>query len=210
MPTMRISLLVLASLLFAPACTPGPECAGSKACRASRDSDEQADASATTAQALQCTTFGSPHIGLGGVDVAAVAEGAAAGDRARAKPYSALVGEYSRVLGADNVPASLGNAATTFGVANDRWYLEPVLSAVFLNMAFDVAFEGCVKLTAPLPAPTKDSATTQCTAWTRLFWSREATPDQLDACVSVALESPDRPWAYACASVLSSTGFLTY
>ena len=207
---MRISAVALGFFLLAPACTPDAECSGSKSCRESRGGPGDEDASATTAQALQCTTFGKPHVGLGGLDVAAVAEGAAAGDRARAKPYSALLGEYSRVLGPGNVPASLGNAASTFGVANERWYLEPVLSAVFLNTAFDVAFEGCTTLTSRLPAPTEDSARTQCASWMRSFWSRDATPDQLDACVAAALESPDRPWAYACASVLSATGFLTY
>lgn len=203
-----VPALLSVALLLGPACTPDAPCVG-KACRESHGLEGDADA-AVTARALECTTFGAAHVGLGGVDLAAKAGGAIAGDRARTKPYSALVGEYDRVLGRENVPASLAGAASTFGVANDRWFLEPVLSAVFLGEAFDVAFQGCASITATLPAPTGDDARTRCASWARAAWSREATPDQLEACVAVALESPDRPWAHACASVLSSTGFLTY
>lgn len=200
--------LLAVALVLGTACTPDPPCTG-KACRESHGLGGDEDAS-VTAQALECTTFGAAHVGLGGVDLAAKAGGAVAGDRVRTKPYSALVGEYDRVLGRENVPASLASAASTFGVANDRWYLEPVLSAVFLGEAFDVAFQGCASVTTNLPVPTADAARAKCASWARAAWSREATPDQLDACVAVALESPDRPWAYACASVLSATGFLTY
>jgi hypothetical protein len=50
----------------------------------------------------------------------------------------------------------------------------------------------------------------------RTFWSRTASPDQTAACVDVAVTGaatvtdPRKRWAYACASVLSSAGFLTY
>ncbi|MBX3226088.1 MAG: hypothetical protein KIT84_29065 [Labilithrix sp.] len=167
-----------------------------------------------------CTTVGKPHLGLGGVDVAARPnEDVPAGDRARMKPFSALVTDYRRVLGAENVPASLNGAASTFGVASERWFLEPIASAVYVNAAFDVGFEGCNNLTKKdarfATMPTKDTARAACEEWTRKFWSRAATPEQLDACVAVALETtsetvPPRRWAYACASVLAATGFLTF
>ena len=69
---------------------------------------------------------------------------------------------------------------------------------------------------------------TVCGEWMRKFWSREGTPEQINECVSAALEvttetygggsvaevtrpaTPKRQWAYACASVLSSSGFLTF
>ena len=72
--------------------------------------------------------------------------------------------------------------------------------------------------------PTAESARVECASWIRRFWSREASPEQIDACAAVALETttetydeattrdvtPKRRWAYACASVLSGTGFLMY
>jgi hypothetical protein len=56
------------------------------------------------------------------------------------------------------------------------------------------------------------------------MWSRTPTPAEIDACVKVAVTdsvtetpatgarqtTPVRRWAYACASVLTSAGFLTY
>jgi hypothetical protein len=178
----------------------------------SDDGSKDADASASAETAPMCVTGGRPHIGLGGEDVAAKVDGPAGGDRARIKPFSALTTEYGRVLG--KTPSSVDAAGPTFGIAQDRWYFEPIASAVFINKAFDVAFEGCSDLTESDPkfavAPTKESAHDACTTWTRRFWSRDATPDQLDACVAAAMDGTDRPWAYACASVLTATGFLTY
>ena len=108
-----------------------------------------------------------------------------------------LVTEYQRLLGAENVPASLGAAANTFGVASDRWYLEPRASAVYIDAAFGVAFEGCTSLlrrdTRFSAIPTKETAREECTRWTRRFWSREATPKQLDACAAVAVETTSEP-----------------
>lgn len=192
---------------------------------------EGSAASAAESTAPSCTVFGVAHIGLGGDDLAAQADGPPSGDRGRTKPYSALLTEYARVLGSENAPASIASTGPTFGVASDRWYLEPIPSAVVISTAFDVAFEGCLKLVnAPKysAAPTPDSARAACTDWAKRFWSRDATPPQLDACAAVAVETtsetfgrpgvdevtrgatPQRQWAYACASVLTATGFLTY
>ena len=50
----------------------------------------------------------------------------------------------------------------------------------------------------------------------RKAWSRTATVEDTDACVDVATnklnDEPDarRRWAYVCASILSSSNFLTY
>jgi hypothetical protein len=160
------------------------------------------------------------------------------GDRARTKPFSALLTEYARVLGPNNVPQRLEDLGPTFGLATTRWFLEPIPSAVFVQTAFEVAFEGCSKLigsaggnqgkgTYDVP-PTLATASTECAGWAKRFWSRDATPEQIQACAQVALQttretygrsgkdlstrdtSPSRRWAYACASVLTATPFLTY
>jgi hypothetical protein len=244
------SLVVLVLVTSAAACS-GPDCLSKGADGSCSDSpsasgaggpgdgaDGGAGTGTGTTSAPLCTVFGKPHVGLGGDDVAAKADGPPSGDRARAKPFTALLTEYGRVLGSDNAPASIANDGPTFGVAADRWYLEPIASAVFVSTAFDVAFEGCLKLTGDIAGgsadakyaapPTKETASLECADWTLRFWSRPATPDQIDACVSVATDTtsetygrpsidettrattPQRRWAYACASVLAATGFLTF
>lgn len=227
----------------ASACSSETECVGMNCRRVNGGNGDGPGGDAdggpgTGTTAPACTVGGAAHIGLGGVDVAAQYNAPAYVDRARAKPYSALVSEYTRVLGASNTSALLGSAGPTFGDPPDRWYIEPFPSAVLVNTAYNVAFEGCLKLTGDIAggaadarlavAPTQDSAKTVCSEWIRKFWSREAAPEQIDDCVSVAMEStsetygggsiaeevrattPKRQWAYACASVLSATGFLMY
>lgn len=232
--------LVLGALVTA--CDVSDDCPGDGTCRDRRGGGNGAAAEsgddAGAAAAPSCTVFGRAHLGLGGEDLAAHAAGPASGDRGRAKPYSALLTEYARVLGSDNAPSLVTRAGATFGVPAARWYLEPIPSAVFVNTAFDVAFEGCLEMTGDIPGgsadsryavmPTPESARQECAAWARRFWSRDATPPQIDACAAVAIETtsetygrpsvdeitrpttPQRRWAYACASVLTATGFLTY
>ena len=249
-PLSRLSVVSVLSLLAAcalGACAPEANCLDDKSCADSRSAggaagdDGGATAANTAAAAANgpvCTVLGKPHIGLGGVDVASSTDGPASGDRARTKPYSALVTEYARVLGGENAPALIGSTGPTFGVAADRWYLEPTASAVFIDTAFEVAFEGCLRKTGEIPggsaepkyavAPMPATARDACTYWTRVFWSHDPTPPQLDACVAAVLDpssetygrpgvdevthpmTAKRRWAYACASVLTATGFLTY
>lgn len=139
-------------------------------------------------------------------------------DRARMKPFSALQTEYTRVLG--NTPASLTGAAATFGQPPARWYEEPAANAVALQTAQNIAFDGCLTYTATATefasAPDQTSAETQCAAMARKFWSKTPGPSEISACVEVATTgsaaepNARRKWAYACASVLTSAGFLAY
>jgi hypothetical protein len=239
-----VTALCVVALLAMAACAPDDaDCSGTGSCRDSNHGQDGANGKSGTSadggpEAPACTLFGKPHIGLGGVDVASKVNVAAYADRARAKPYTALVSEYSRVLGAANKPALIDSKGPTFGQPGDRWFIEPLASAVFVNTAYEVAFEGCLKLTGDVAggtaeprfatAPTADSAKAVCGEWMRSFWSREGTPDQIQACVSAATETttetygggntapvsravtPKRQWAYACASVLTATGFLMY
>ena len=139
-------------------------------------------------------------------------------DRGRVKPFSALQTEYARVLG--NTPASLQGAGPTFGQVPKNWYEEPQANAVALQTAYSLAFDGCLGYTETAPefaaAPDAASAAAQCGAMARKFWSKTPSPAEIQACVDVATTGaakepgPRRKWAYACASVLSSAGFLTY
>ena len=145
-------------------------------------------------------------------------DGAIGADRARMKPFDALADEYMRVIG--TVPGSLAKAGASFGDAPERFYAEPQASAISVWSSFRVAFDGCLTFTETAPdyaaAPTDASATATCTTLARKFWSRAATSAELDACKQVALTdsaseaTPRRRWAFTCASLLSSAGFLTY
>ena len=75
-------------------------------------------------------------------------------------------------------------------------------------------------LTAPSCAwasvPSNTTSATSCGDFAHTFWNRLATQPEIDTCVNVAMvdtvkeTDPHRRWAYACASVLSSAGFMTY
>lgn len=168
--------------------------------------------------------MGAKYVGFAGTMLEAGRIDADMGpERGRVKPYSALTGEYNRVLG--NNPALIGQSATTFGQDPARWYTEPTTSAVTVYSAFRVAFQGCLTATNT-PAqygtlPTNTTAATECAQWARKFWSRDATQTEIDACVQVAMvdtakegmnTNPParRRWAYTCASVLTSAGFMSY
>jgi hypothetical protein len=139
-------------------------------------------------------------------------------DRSRMKPFSALQTEYARVLG--NTPASLTGSAATFGQPPARWYEEPAANAVALQTAYSIAFDGCLTYTGTAAefasAPDAASAETQCAAMARKFWSKTPGPSEISSCVEVATTgsaaepNARRKWAYACASVLTSAGFLAY
>jgi hypothetical protein len=139
-------------------------------------------------------------------------------NRGRVKPFGALETEFERVLG--NKPATLATAKATFAAAPARWYGEPAANAVALKTAYDIAFDGCLTYVATNPklaqAPTAASATAACGDMARKFWSKTPAPQEIAACVDVATTGtttePDaaRKWAYACAAVLTSAGFLTY
>jgi len=137
-------------------------------------------------------------------------------NRLRVKPYPMLVTDYTRVLGA--TPSYIQNKGQTFSQPGPRWDVEQELSAVSLYQAFQASFQGCLTFTntgAQFAAnPTAATANTQCAALQRRFWSRVPTAAETAACVTFATSAvnndanPRRRWAYACAAVLTSTGFL--
>jgi hypothetical protein len=154
-------------------------------------------------------------------------------ERARVKPYTALTGEYQRVLG--NQPALVSTSGSTFGQDPNRWLSEPISSAVTVYSAYRVAFQGCLSVTTPTTAtkyqsaPSNSTADQECRSWARKFWSRDATDLEAAACVQVAMvdslkevtsttggmpttttTTAPRRWAYTCASVLAAAGFMTY
>ncbi|HUS68625.1 MAG TPA: hypothetical protein VMZ28_29015, partial [Kofleriaceae bacterium] len=137
-------------------------------------------------------------------------------DRLRIKPYTALVAEYNRVLGA--TPSFITGQNQTFGEAPARWSSEQELSAVSMIQAYKAAFQGCLTFTASATAyaanPTTTTATTECAKFQTRFWSRIPTATETNACVAFATgtanndANPRRRWAYTCAAVLTSVGFL--
>ena len=139
-------------------------------------------------------------------------------NRARIKPYAVMAGEYTRVLGA--APPSLAESASSFDDPPARWYAESTHSSVSVSAIFDISFEGCRvyvngqgDLTA---APTKESAEKFCSSMQRKAWSRTPSPEEISGCATLATDKlsaePDvkRRWSYVCASILSSSHFLTF
>lgn len=199
-----LTLMTSAGCLVTEDCLSGPTCRKGRGSAAGDSNTAEDGGPGGASDGPQCVIAGKAHIGLGGVDLATkTTDVRSNADRARVKPYTALVSEYDRVLGASNHPALIDSTGATFGVPNPRWFLEPIPSAVYLNTAFNVALEGCKKLIAST-SPTS-SRSDQCAAWSRRFWSRDPSPEEIQACVAVEGEP-----AYACASVLTSTGFLSY
>jgi hypothetical protein len=163
-------------------------------------------------------TQGYSYVGFGGTELVVGRSDEDEGfDRDRVKPLDALRGEYARVLG--TTPDTINTVSNTFGTTPPRWYMEPQASAVSLFSSFRIAFAGCVPLTDTTDfdaTPTAAGLITQCQTWSNKFWSRNATQDELDSCADTVLnhtsdESNTRlKWAYGCATVLSSAGFLAY
>jgi hypothetical protein len=225
MKTMtHISILIAASLIAcgkAPThkATPGT---GTTQGAGGENQDDQTGAGGNNPSAmLTCSlTDGKAYKGLGNVNLVAgrVTEVPKEGDRFRVKPYTALSGEFTRVMGA--VPASLTANASTFASAPDRWHVETQGSAVVLFTSFRVAYEAALTVAGTdakyAAAPTEESATANCTAFARQAWNRLPTADEISACTKVALVDTAAEadikarWAYTLASVLTATGFIAY
>jgi hypothetical protein len=139
-------------------------------------------------------------------------------NRARFKPHAVMAGEYRRVLGV--VPKSLERAAASFDAPPERWFAEPAHSGVSLSAAFSISFEACAGSIASsaeqAQAPTEESAKHYCATLMRKAWSRSPSPEEIGGCVDLATQKlgdePDarRRWSYVCASILSSSYFLTF
>ncbi len=216
---LRLGALVVAGIALVACGDDGDPLAGGARTNAPGGPNDPGGASSSggPTDPAQCTP-GRAFTGMGGENLVKRTVANAGVDRGRFKPYSALAGEFQRVLG--NTPASLAGAADTYGKPDARWYDEPSVGSVVLQKTYSVAYDGCLTYTATAPeyasAPDAATATAQCAAMTRKFWSRTASPDAIAACADVAVSGtatvaePRKRWAYACASVLTSAGFLTY
>ena len=161
---------------------------------------------------------GVTHIGFGDEDFVAKREtGALGADRRRIKPYTALSRELERVLG--RKPTNLTTSAAAFGDVPARWYAEPVAGAVTVYTTYSVAFTACYAAmgdAAHSTAPTAATAATECSTLQRKAWQRTPTAEETAACVDLAVTKlttepvPRRRWAHVCASVITSSGFITY
>jgi len=139
-------------------------------------------------------------------------------DRMRMKPFAALAAEYVAALGLSSFDTSA--YAATFGKPPARWYAEPAASANTIYAAFALAYDGCTQETATdakyAAAPDGTNASLICNDHMRRAWHREPLQAETDACVSFtvnqtnASDAPRVRWAYACAAVLTASGFLAY
>ncbi|MFT3707258.1 MAG: hypothetical protein QM817_06290 [Archangium sp.] len=162
---------------------------------------------------------GRTYKGFGGDDLTLDRRESDVGyERARTKPFAALMTEYPRVLG--NTPELLAQSESTFGLTPPRWFAKNEPNAVSLYQAYRIAFQGCLTLTSQ-PAqytqlPTIETATQECAGWAKKFWGRTAMGPEIEACANVIGQyssretSMRRRWAHGCASVLTSSDFLTF
>lgn len=209
--TRIVAVLGLFSVVALSACAADPN---ALLARRNREND------ATSSAALTCTAkpSGRSYANFDGNKLEDSRVNEATGvNRARIKPYAAMSGEYTRVLGA--APDSLASSASSFDDPPVRWYAEPGLSGVSLNASFAIAFEACATQTTGATfaaAPTTDTATKYCANSMRNSWSQSGSPDEIAGCVDLATTKlssetdPHKQWSYVCASILSSTHFLTF
>jgi hypothetical protein len=213
--SMVASTLVTATLLSACGGAPDDDFEGDGA-GGKKKKTAGADGTDPASDPALCTS--ETYVGIGGTKLHESRVVAKLGvDRRRVKPFGALQGDYARVLG--RAPASLNTAGPTFGEAEPTWYEEPQSSAVALQTAFGIAFDGCLTYTAKAEfdaAPSPATAPATCAAMAKSFWSKTPAPEEIQGCVDVATAAAGRErqarraWAYACAAVLTSAEFLTY
>jgi hypothetical protein len=139
-------------------------------------------------------------------------------NRARFKPFAVIGDEYKRVLG--TTPRSLAGASATFDDPPARWFAETALSGVALTAVYGISLEGCAASMATDPArataPTADTATTYCKDTMQNAWGVPPTADEVATCVTLATtklsgeSDAKKRWAHVCASILTSSQFLTF
>lgn len=116
----------------------------------------------------------------------------------------------------------------SFGVVPANWYDESTVGPFAIYVTFNFAFKVCLaSFAAPSGAnragwyehvtfaPTPERATAFCTRTMQNAWSRAPTTEEVSSCVDLALDleeepTPQRRWAYVCASIVSSTNWLAY
>jgi hypothetical protein len=213
-------LLVLPVALLSGACSANPdELTGGEVRGGATEGEEGAGEG--TPEALQCTAKpdGRAYKGFDGTDLSVTRANENVGvNRARVKPYAVMASEYKRVLGL--VPEAIKTAGTSFDDPPERWYAESTHSGVSMNALLEISFEGCLAYAKATPslaaAPTAETATTECTKLMRKAWARSPSPDEIASCTDLATaklaaqKDVTRRWAYVCASVLSSSQFLTF
>jgi hypothetical protein len=165
---------------------------------------------------------------------------AAGYERARIKPFQAMKGDLERVLGG---PAPLARGAFGEEQANpdpfenhyndkpagggktkptdvNTWFSEPRSGALEVYSIVEAAFPACAayaeKNGALSAAPTAESAPAQCAAMARAFWSRTASPVEIEPCVRAATTGaesepdPKKKWAWGCTTLVVSANFVSY
>lgn len=184
----------------------------------SNDNDDGDDEGSGSAEEPVVCEAARTYTGFGGALDTDRPQIVASSDRIRLKPFGALASEYNRALGLTDFSTQI--YAATFGRPPARWYQEPAASANTIYAAFALAYDACGRATATAAdftmAPTPTTADRICRDFTRKAWSREATDDEAATCATYAVsqtnpaDAPPKRWAYACATVLTASGFLAY
>lgn len=223
---MKLGLVSAALALLTAACDDPYSLTGSRD-RGAPGEESEAEGETGGAEAgelpeeLQCTVKpqGNSYVLFDGTRLEASRLSENVGvNRARIKPYAVMASEYQRVLGV--VPEAIKTAGASFDDPPARWFAESVYSGVAMNAIFEISYEGClgyVRAASNLKsAPTPDTANAECAKMMRKAWSRTPSPDEIADCSNLAVTklatqtNVTRRWAYVCASILSSSQFLTF
>lgn len=143
------------------------------------------------------------------------------------RDLTASVGAASGIGGSFPEHRASGTGGS-FGVVPTNWYDESTVGPFAVYVTFNFAFKVCLaSFAAPTSAnrpgwyehvtfaPTPERATAFCTRTMQSAWSRAPAPEEVASCVDLALDleeepTPQRRWAYVCASIVSSTNWLAY
>lgn len=143
------------------------------------------------------------------------------------RDITASVGAASAIGGSFPEHRASGTGGS-FGVVPTNWYDESAVGPFAVYVAFTFAFKVCLaSFAAPTAAnrvgwyehvtfaPTPERATAFCRRTMQSAWLRDPTDEEVAHCTALALDleeepTPQRRWAYVCASVISSTNWLAY
>ncbi|MFK7827418.1 MAG: hypothetical protein AB8G05_24955 [Oligoflexales bacterium] len=159
-------------------------------------------------QAQEYLGFGKRKLGLDRIDGEA-----AKPDRMRIKPFGVLADEYQRVTGV--IPESLAASRNRFAPPPNRWFTEPERSSLTVIASFNISYEAALKFIENDPDVIVDKPAREiCRSFALKAWSRTPSAEQLATCVEITSTKVEintmQKWAYAFASILTSSGFVGY
>lgn len=228
---LRKTKLLLACTLISLGCAKVAHKSSSNRKSAGKESDSgKKPPNGENGQNLVCSAKGGQtYTGFGGIELTAgrVQEISGEGDRARVKSFSALKGEFQRVF--TITPTSLASNGDSFDDPPKRWYIEPSVTGTNLFTLYRAAYEAALTYVDLNPdnldglgaqglmmPPNETTAQNICNFVSIRAWHRAPSQEEIAGCQKIALvETQEEPsiknrWAYAIATILAASDFISY